>query len=73
MTPIAGYENLTDAERKVFIRGHHKHLSSLSGNERDQYGLGHVVEVKANPQESAVDVYFTNGQQRQFTGDGVRD
>lgn len=72
MTPIAGYEHLTDAERKLFIRGHHKHLSSLQSNERERYSLGNVVEVKANPQESAVDVHFINGQQRQYTAKGVR-
>ncbi|OKL36911.1 hypothetical protein [Domibacillus mangrovi] len=45
MTPITDYEHLTDAE------GDHKHLSSLqSSDDRDQYRLGNVVEVKSNPQ-----------------------
>lgn len=71
MTPIQGYENLTDAERSLFIRAHQKHLSSLKNSERDHYGLGNIVEVKANPQQAAIDVRFLNGEQRQFTAKGV--
>ncbi|WP_046178834.1 hypothetical protein [Domibacillus tundrae] len=71
MTPIAGYEKLSDAERRLFIKAHQKHLSSLKSNERDQYGLGNVIEVKSNPQQAAIDVRFLNGEQRQFTAKGT--
>ncbi|MEM1505926.1 hypothetical protein RG959_21240 [Domibacillus sp. 8LH] len=71
MTPIQGYEHLTDAERRLFIRAHQKHLSSLTSKEREQYGLGNVVEVKSNPQEAAIDVRFLNGEQKQFTARGT--
>jgi hypothetical protein len=70
--PIAGYENLTDAERRLFVRAHRMHLSLLEGKERDQYGLGNVVEVKANLQEAAINVRFLNGEQRIFTEKGTR-
>ncbi|MCP3764065.1 hypothetical protein NLX67_17060 [Domibacillus sp. A3M-37] len=71
MTPIAGYEKLSDAEQRVFIKAHQKHLSSLTSNERDQYGLGSVVKVQSNPQEAAIDVHFLNGQNRQYTAKGT--
>ncbi|MEM1505230.1 hypothetical protein RG959_17670 [Domibacillus sp. 8LH] len=71
MIPIQGYEHLTDAERRLFIRVHQKHLSSLTDKEREQYGLGNVVEVKANPQQAAIDVRFSNGEQKQFTAKGI--
>ncbi|WP_046180364.1 hypothetical protein [Domibacillus tundrae] len=71
MTPIAGYEKLSDAERRLFIKAHQKHLSSLKSNERDQYGLGSVVKVQSNPQEAAIDVQFVNGQKRQYTAKGA--
>ncbi len=67
MKPVEGYENLSEVERKIFILAHNKHLSSLKGNERDQYGLGSIVEVKANLQQTAVAVRFLNGEQWQFT------
>ncbi|OES45257.1 hypothetical protein [Domibacillus iocasae] len=72
MTPIQGYEHLTDAERKLFIFAHNKHLAVVDPNERDQYSLGNVVKVTPNPQEAAVDVQFQNGQKRQYTAKGVR-
>ncbi|MCM3789457.1 hypothetical protein M3221_13710 [Domibacillus indicus] len=71
MTPIQGYEHLTDAERRLFIRAHQKHLSSLTDKERKQYGLGNVIEVKTNPQQAAIDVRFLNGERRQFTAKGL--
>lgn len=36
MRPIQGYRQLTDAERRLFIRAHLKHLSSLTSKEREQ-------------------------------------
>ncbi|MEM1504781.1 hypothetical protein RG959_15335 [Domibacillus sp. 8LH] len=49
MRPIQGYEHLTGSERRLFIQAHQKHLSSLTSKEREQHGLGNVVEVKASP------------------------
>lgn len=46
MKPIEGYENLTDAERRLFIQTHQKHLLSLSSKDRERYGLGSIAEVK---------------------------
>ncbi|WP_309087165.1 hypothetical protein [Domibacillus sp.] len=71
MKPIEGYENLTDAERRLFIQAHQKHLLSLSSKEREQYGLGSIAEVKASSQQDVIEVRFLNGEHRKFTVKGI--
>lgn len=57
MKPIEGYESLSEVERKMFIVAHNKHLGSIKGSERDQYGLGSIVGVspKQRSQQSLFD------------------
>ncbi|MGG3449916.1 hypothetical protein [Domibacillus aminovorans] len=48
MNEIKGYNELTEAQRKLLWRVHRKHLSSIGSAERDKYGTGNITKVNWN-------------------------
>ncbi|OXS77926.1 hypothetical protein [Domibacillus enclensis] len=70
MTPIQGYENLTDTQRKIFVKVHKRHLSMMGETERAKRTLDKVEKLKWNAQEQAVEVYYADGEWWHYNSKG---
>lgn len=70
MTPIAGYENLTDTQRKIFVNVHKRHLSAMGEVERAKRTLDKVKKLKWNAQDQTVEVYYTDGEWWHYSSKG---
>ncbi|WP_440894939.1 hypothetical protein ACS127_10205 [Amphibacillus sp. Q70] len=66
---MRGYNKLSKPLQQLFNKVHGRHLNAMGQEMRKEYSRDKITQLKVDPEERCIQVYFVNGEMFKYFND----